>query len=369
MTAFEAVYAGCGVILLPTTKLHKKLAEKYNFAYVGDKSISDSSLQTALDSENLYAKNIFTSGAGGEKKSLGEFLRVLSAGKRMCCPVCGRMPSQPDEVISRNETRTYRRCASCGMIYMAFTTIEDKKYQKEYFFEDYKKQYGKTYEEDFETIKSQGMRRAGIIKSLCGKPEAGTEKNLLDIGCAYGPFLSAASDLNFNAFGTDIADDAVAYVQNKLKLPAVCSAFPEIDTAEEFGIAQFDIVTMWYVIEHFKDLGSVLRKVSSLVKKGGMFAFSTPSGEGISAVSDKDYFYQISPTDHYTIWEPSRADSIMQQFGFKVERIVSTGHHPERFPYIKKTGAKPGSLRWNLIEAKSHAKRLGDTVEIYCKKL
>lgn len=369
LTAFEAVYAGCGVILLPTTKLHKKLAEKYNFAYVGDKSISDSSLQTALDSENLYAKNIFTSGAGGEKKSLGEFLRVLSAGKRMCCPVCGRMPSQPDEVISRNETRTYRRCASCGMIYMAFTTIEDKKYQKEYFFEDYKKQYGKTYEEDFEAIKSQGMRRAGIIKSLCGKPEAGTEKNLLDIGCAYGPFLSAASDLNFNAFGTDIADDAVAYVQNKLKLPAVCSAFPEIDTAEEFGIAQFDIVTMWYVIEHFKDLGSVLRKVSSLVKKGGMFAFSTPSGEGISAVSDKDHFYQISPTDHYTIWEPSRADSILQQFGFKVERIVSTGHHPERFPYIKKTGAKPGSLRWNLIEAKSHAKRLGDTVEIYCKKL
>ena len=168
---------------------------------------------------------------------------------------------------------------------------------------------------------------------------------------------------------SESSEDAVSYVQNKLKLPAVCSAFPEIDTAEEFGIAQFDVVTMWYVIEHFKDLGSVLRKVSSLVKKGGIFAFSTPSGEGISAVSDKDHFYQISPTDHYTVWEPRRAGSILKKFGFKVERIVSTGHHPERFPYIKKTGAKPGSLRWNLIDAKSHAKRLGDTVEIYCRKI
>ena len=361
LTAFEAVYAGCGVILLPTTKLHKKLAEKYNFAFVGDMEISDSALQTALDSDNLYAGNLLSN----DKKSLGEFLRQLSAGKKMCCPVCGTFPSKPDEVISRNETRTYRRCSKCGIVYMAFTTIEDKKYQKAYFFEDYKKQYGKTYEEDFESIKSQGLRRVSVIKTLTGT----SGETLLDIGCAYGPFLSAALDNGINPFGTDIAEDAVSYVQNKLKLPAVCSAFPEIDTAEEFGIAQFDIVTMWYVIEHFKDLGSVLRKVSSLVKKGGVFAFSTPSGEGISAVSDKDHFYQISPTDHYTIWEPGKADAILRQFGFKVERIVSTGHHPERFPYIKKTGAKPGSLRWNLIDAKSHAKRLGDTVEIYCRKI
>ena len=366
LTAFEAVYAGCGVILLPTTKLHKKLAEKYNFAFVADKTISESSVGNALASENLFAKKLTD-----EKKSLGEFLRHLSAGKRMPCPVCGRFPSQPDEVISRNESRTYRRCASCGMVYMGFTTIEDKKYQKAYFFEEYKKQYGKTYEEDFESIKAQGIRRAGIIKSLCGPAitAAASEKSLLDIGCAYGPFLAAASDTGFNPFGTDISDDAVSYVQKKLKYPAVCSVFPEIDTAEEFGIAQFDVVTMWYVIEHFKDLGSVLRKVSSLVKKGGLFAFSTPSGEGISAVSDKDHFYQISPTDHYTIWEPSRADSILRVFGFKVERIVSTGHHPERFPSIKKSGAKPGSLKWMLAEAQSHAKRLGDTVEIYCRKI
>ena len=362
LTAFEAVYAGCGVILLPTTKLHKKLAQKYNFAYVDDKKISDNSLQNALYSENLYAKKILS----GEKKSLGEFLRHLSAGKRMCCPVCGKSPSHPDQVISRNETRTYRRCASCGMVYMAFTTIEDKKYQKSYFFEEYKKQYGKTYEEDFNSIKAQGMRRAAIIKALI---RSSGEKTLLDIGCAYGPFLAAASDSSFNPFGTDISEDAVSYVQQKLKYPAVCSVFPEIDTAEEFGIAQFDVVTMWYVIEHFKDLGKVLRKVSKLVRKGGVFAFSTPSGEGISAVSDIDHFYEISPSDHYTIWEPSKADSILRVFGFKVERIVSTGHHPERFPYIKKTGAEKGSLRWNLIDAMSHAKGLGDTVEIYCRKI
>ena len=365
LTAFEAVYAGCGVVLLPTTELHKNLAEKYNFAYISDNRMSDASVEKAMTSGNLYGNKTISENSS----SLGAFLKRLAAGNRMCCPVCGKMPSQPDEVISRNETRTYRRCSICGMVYMAFTTIEDKEYKKAYFFEDYKKQYGKTYEEDFDSIKVQGMRRVNIIKTLSVVNGLRGEKTLLDIGCAYGPFLAAAQENNFNPFGTDISDDAVTYVQQKLKYPAVCSAFPAIDTAEEFGIAQFDVVTMWYVIEHFKDLGSVLRKVSSLVRKGGIFAFSTPSGEGISAVSDKDHFYEISPTDHYTIWEPSRAGTILKLFGFRIERIVSTGHHPERFPYIKKTGAQPGSLKWNLIDAMSHARGLGDTVEIYCRKI
>ena len=248
---------------------------------------------------------------------------------------------------------------------MSYTIEEDKKYQKAYFFEDYKKQYGKTYEEDFENIKKQGRRRVEVIKSVYGNLN---DKNILDIGCAYGPFLSAANDFSLNPFGTDISEDAISYVQNKLKYPATVSAFPQIDTEKEFGLPQFDIVTMWYVIEHFKNLDSVLSKISKIVKLDGIFAFSTPSGEGISAKSDVDHFYSISPSDHYSIWEPTKADKILRRYGFKVERIVSTGHHPERFPYIKKSGAKQGSFKWKMIDKYSHVNSLGDTMEIYCKK-
>ena len=126
---------------------------------------------------------------------------------------------------------------------------------------------------------------------------------------------------------------------------------------------------MWYVIEHFQNLKSVLEKAGSLVKKGGVFAFSTPSGEGVSAVTDKDHFYTISPTDHYSVWEPSRAEKILKKFGFSVVKTVSTGHHPERFPEIKKNGAKPGSREWEKVMKKSLRKNLGDTVEIYCVKI
>ena len=361
LTAFEAVYAGCAVILLPTSKLHKKLAQKYNFAYVADSKITVKALEKALHSENLYPKLPVSS----EKNSLAGFINAVAGGKRLLCPVCGKSQNQPDKIVSRNDRRTYRRCQECGLVYISYTIEEDKKYEKQYFFEDYKKQYGKTYEEDFDSIKKQGIRRVEVIKSIS---QDITDQNILDIGCAYGPFLSAAADYGLNPFGTDISDDAIEYVQEQLKFPATVSAFPAINIEQEFGISQFDIVTMWYVIEHFKDLDSVLRKVSSIVKKNGIFAFSTPSGEGVSARSDCQHFYSISPSDHFSVWEPSSAKKVLAKYGFTIEKIVSTGHHPERFPSIKKCGAKPGSLKWNLIDKYSKAQNLGDTMEIYCRK-
>ncbi len=125
---------------------------------------------------------------------------------------------------------------------------------------------------------------------------------------------------------------------------------------------------MWYVIEHFKDLDSVLSKISEITKEGGIFAFATPSGEGISAKSNLDHFYTISPIDHFSIWEPSKAQKILKKYGFEVIKIVSTGHHPERFPICQKENIQKGSIKWNLIDKYSHLMQLGDTVEIYCRK-
>ncbi len=255
LTAFEAMYAGCSVILLPTSKLHVQLAKKYSFPFI-EKSVNEDSLKLALNFEQSeFDKKSFFKENKENPVILEDFLKTLSKGEKILCPVCGKKQTFPDEVISRNETRTYRRCQNCGIAYMSFSIDGGRDYHKAYFFEEYKNQYGKTYKEDFESIKAQGKRRLSVIKSLKGDF---SDKTLLDIGCAYGPFLSAANDSGLSCFGTDISSDAVDYVQNELKIPAACSNFPDINTMEEFGLEQFDFVSMWYVIEHFKNLEEVL---------------------------------------------------------------------------------------------------------------
>ncbi len=126
---------------------------------------------------------------------------------------------------------------------------------------------------------------------------------------------------------------------------------------------------MWFVIEHFADLKPVLEKVSALVKKGGVFAFSTPSGEGVSARRNTKDFFKASPSDHFTVWEPSRTAKILRQFGFEVVRIVSTGHHPERFPEVMRRGSSEDDFLFRYYGVVSRILKLGDTFEVYCRKL
>ena len=364
LTAFEAIYAGCATLLLSTTKLHEQLAQKYDFAFIPENKLDLETVKKVIQTKNLYpALNL-----NSDNRSLGNFLQEISLGTKYDCPVCSKDCNSSDEnyIVARNSTRTYRRCKNCSMIYISWSCVQEKKYEKSYFFEEYKNQYGKTYQEDFESIKKQCLKRVQNIIEIKRK---NLGKNVLDIGCAYGPFLSAADDYNFTPFGTDISSDAIDYVKTKLHFPSVCSAFPQINCAQEFGITQFDVVTMWYVIEHFQDLKSVLTKVNELLKKDGIFAFSTPSAEGVSAKSYKENFFENSPSDHFSVWEPSKANVILKKFGFQVEKIVSTGHHPERFPSIKKSNCSSSSLQWKIVEKLSKVKQLGDTVEIYCRKI
>ncbi|MCQ2241836.1 cytidylyltransferase domain-containing protein [Treponema sp.] len=368
-TAFEAASANCAVILLGTTPLHVELSESYGFKCLAPSQITGSKVKELLEEkDSLYMEEQVE-----EIESLAQYVERLSSGNHFMCPVCQKNDVSKNKVVSRIPERTFRRCNDCGMIYIGWTVKEKQtEYNRAYFFEDYEKQYGKTYLDDFESIKSQCVRRIGQIDLLYrhsghrfGKS---VTPSVLDIGCAMGPFLSAANDSGWQVFGADISQDAVDYVQKDLKFPAVCAPFPDGNFENEFGVEKFDAVTMWYVIEHFQNLDAVLKKVSELVKKGGIFAFSTPSGSGVSARFNTKTFFEQSPSDHFSIWELNRVKSILSRYGFEVHRITSTGIHPERFPFAKKKGLLPGSLGFKLLASYSRMFKLGDTCEIYCIK-
>lgn len=369
-TAFESVAAGCGVVLLGTTPLHVNLAKKYGFKCLAIQDINENGAEYSLSEvKDLYPDSPFNK-KDGVQHDLGSFTQMLAKGQRLNCPICGKNHQfMQDTVVARTNQRTFRRCYFCGMTYMSFTAgSPETEYDEKYFFDSYKKQYGKTYLDDFDSIKAQCVRRTSVIDYIFRNMHKVITPSVLDVGCAFGPFMDAANDAGWQVFGTDISKEAVNYVQEQLHYPASCAKFPAFDPAAEFGMNEFDAVTMWYVIEHFQNLDSVLREVSKILKVGGVFAFSTPSGSGVSAKFNTQNFFQNSPADHYSIWEPVRCSSILKRYGFKVVKIVSTGHHPERFPQLAKKNAGPKSIEYALFAAASRFFSLGDTFEVYCVK-
>ena len=87
-TAFEAVAAGCAVVLLGTTPLHVNLARKYGFKCLSVQNINEIGAEFSLSDVNeLYPAGHFAR-LSPEKNDLGKFVRMLSKGRRLFCPIC-----------------------------------------------------------------------------------------------------------------------------------------------------------------------------------------------------------------------------------------------------------------------------------------
>jgi 2-polyprenyl-3-methyl-5-hydroxy-6-metoxy-1,4-benzoquinol methylase len=324
-----------------------------------------------------------------QKETIASFLCGVSPRSPLVCPVCKKPRAVP--VLVRFQEESYRQCPHCGIIYIARLTDPPVDYEKDYFFSDYKKQYGKTYMEDFPGLVETGKRRLEHINRLLRISRRGAEVqssqrihsplttphsllSILDIGCAYGPFLKAAALCGFSPAGVEPSPDAARYVKEELGFPCYQGFFPaansdEIRRLSNNGSGGFDAVTMWYVIEHFEEAGKVLCEVHGLLKEGGALAFSTPSFSGISGKKSLASFLKNSPPDHFTVWSPKICAWILRRYGFRLRKIVVTGHHPERFPLVGRFAgpAKKGAL-YRFLLFISRLFRLGDTFEVYAVK-
>ncbi|MEL3906520.1 MAG: methyltransferase domain-containing protein [Treponema sp.] len=390
-TAFEALAAGCAVILIAPTAYHYELGIHAGF------STMPAGIPSADDFKAVLTNGIKIPPAvtpASQEHSLGDCIVRLSGAAAYRCPLCSETSPLPP--AGRAENKTVCFCPSCKIHYVSFVAAEEKNYGEQYFFEEYQAQYGKTYLEDFEAIKTQGLRRMGIINVLYTKTfHAGKEaalfegshhgtKRLLDIGCAYGPFLAAAKESGWSPVGTDISAEAIEYVCGTLHIPACHAPFPALPEQFPFMLEKtftdkhnqtisisleaggFSAVTLWFVIEHFQDLDSVLQKVSGLLIGGGIFAFSTPNLSGVSGRWNRQQFFAQSPSDHYSIWDRRFVSRQLEQYGFIVKKTVSIGHHPERFPGAARI--KKGGFLWKALLRISKLFKLGDSMEVYAVK-
>ncbi|MFO7730766.1 MAG: class I SAM-dependent methyltransferase [Spirochaetia bacterium] len=384
LTAYEAAYAGCGVILLNPSSYHRRLSRLAGFPSVGVRRIHSRRFLRFIASpaEVLQATK---KAAPQEKRSPGEFLGRLRPPEVRDCPVCGRLGAKP---VLRSVDRSFFRCAHCGLLYqLDFQRPEQPRYKENYFFDEYRSQYGRSYLEDFDAIKKMGTGRIAEIHRLRRKHSTGAASGddgeaprLLDVGCAYGPFLSAAYEAGYQTEGIDPAASAVDYVRNELELTAWNGRFEDFKLDLKGHQNRYDVISMWFVLEHFSRVDRILCKANSCLRMGGLLAFSTPNSTGISATRSLKGFLEQSPRDHHTVWSPAIARRVFPRFGFKIRKVRVTGHHPERFPCMeaavfqyKNTGKTvPNAIRkmmFSLFEWVSRAARLGDTFELYAEKV
>jgi len=185
LTALESLAAGTPVLLLNPTSYHERLARRAGLPTfgVGRPRLGDflAGLQDAPEAARRAFDRLVQ-----PPLDAGVYFRDYQ-GSDALCPVC-RTKGHP--TFFRTAHKTYHRCTSCGLEYLSAHQLPPKAYSDSYFFEDYQKQYGKTYLQDFAHIEALGHQRLAFLDAATG---AHPDRRVLDVGCAYGPFLAAAA--------------------------------------------------------------------------------------------------------------------------------------------------------------------------------
>ena len=129
----------------------------------------------------------------------------------------------------------------------------------------------------------QSVKKYSLAKkvSLISKLNEG-KGSLLDIGAGTGEFLKVAKDKGWTVQGVEVNKKAREFASKKEVL-----LYENLDTV--LG-SQFDVVSLWHVLEHLPNLKDTVTKIESLVKPGGTLLIAVPNFNSLDAKHYKEFW-------------------------------------------------------------------------------
>lgn len=363
ITAYEAFYLGTPVVLFNRSRYHEELAQRSFALSLGFKGgIDPDDLEVELkvtleDKKKLRDRALLNRSVvdGNGASRIVSVINEALKGKRKDC----LFSHKRYRAVKRCEEYSLMRCSRCGDLFLYELRDKGGIYdKKDYFLDDYERQYGRSYIEDRENIALRGLDRIKTIEEI-----AGGRGRILDVGCALGFFLDLARSRGWEVQGIEISDFAGRWAKKNLSLNVLTGSFLDMDLEPE----SYDAVSFLFVAEHLGDMDSVARKAYAILKKGGILCIALPNRGGISFRINRKEYIDRHPRDHYIDTTVRNLRRFLRGYGFKQKRVRITGIHPERFfRAVGDEGRRSCPARIYRGAAKIFS--LGDTFEFYAVK-
>ncbi|MCX8131247.1 MAG: class I SAM-dependent methyltransferase [Clostridia bacterium] len=295
----------------------------------------------------------------------------------MRCNLCG---SETHKNIVRFEDIAVVKCRECGLVQMDPIKIGECK-------DDYIELEVDEFIDYIESVRLPQFEAE--MKDIVKVVKTG---RVLDIGCSTGLFLSLARKHGFEAYGVEPSESMCKVAGCRHEgLNLHNTEF----TKELFRGIEFDLVTVWSVLEHIPDPKRFLSECRAVLKKDGVLAVRVPNYSGLipkliiwayklsfglisaPAKSLYEYHFVYKHFYHYTEKTLSR---MMENTGFKVfqvkrENSINMGNFKKRIESSKRKNDL-GWARNPLLRAMisvvlkiSDILKLQDEIVVFCKKI
>ncbi len=196
-------------------------------------------------------------------------------------------------------------------------------------------------------------------------------RSLLDIGAYIGVFVQVAAQRGWDAWGVEPSDWAAAEAQRHgLNVIAGTQYAPEL------AGRQFDVITMWDVIEHVTDPKSEIRHARELLRPGGVLVLHTMDIDSLLArLMGTRWPWLMDMHLHYFSQKTMRA--MLEDVGFRVLWSGAQGRYLRLGYLATRLGGLHGGLG-RLVETAVRRLRLaeipvpvnfGDLFTVYAQRV
>lgn len=161
----------------------------------------------------------------------------------------------------------------------------------------------------FEKIYQRVKRYMLQKKLLWLEKKMPNKGSLLDIGAGTGDFLLEAKKRGWHVNGVEPNPKARELSRKKgVEIAA--------DTSE-FSSNEFDVITLWHVLEHVYDLKAQIIELEHLLKKGGLLIIAVPNYKSYDAEYYKEFWAAYDVPRHLWHFSQNSFRSLINGTGFK----------------------------------------------------
>jgi len=235
-------------------------------------------------------------------------LRAILAGSGwkeiQTCPVCGTTESRPE--FEKHSVK-YVCCLTCDTRYTSQVAANlDDVYRSPCYLS-----YSKEDSDDhYNYRRERSVReRVGILERYCGDL---TEKRLLDVGCGNGYFLSVAMEKCRHCFSTEFSEKLREFTESKTGITVYNKRLEQLPEHD------FDIVTLFDVIEHIPAPLPFMHAVDRILRPGGSVLIFTPNFDSFSIRVMREYSSIIDPTEHVVLYTLFSLHFLAGKLGYTV---------------------------------------------------
>lgn len=185
----------------------------------------------------------------------------------------------------------------------------DKRFDKDYF--DYKD--GRT--QRFKN--SKDIERIYFPQSIV-REQVPKNGRVLDIGCAFGHFLSLCDNYGLETYGIEISDYAIDRASRNTR-----AKLYKHNVNQGLGLFRdnyFDIVVMFDVIEHIESPFGLLKEVFRILAPSGKLVITTPNLNAIGRYVMKKNWHGFKDETHINLFTPLALSFTAQKAGFDIKR-------------------------------------------------